>query len=52
MRHVARKMGLYDLEVVSPWGHCFWTGELVYDKYDIRAHGYNMVTLWWISNRT
>jgi len=25
------KAGLYDLEVVSPQGHYFWTGGLVYD---------------------
>jgi len=31
IRCVARKMGLYDLEVVSPQGHYFWTGGLVYD---------------------
>jgi len=31
MRCVARKVGLYDLEVVSPWGHYFWTGGLAYD---------------------
>jgi len=24
-------VGLYDLEVVSPWGCYFWTGGLAYD---------------------
>ena len=41
MRCVARKVGerwlpwkagLYDLEVVPPQGHYFWTGRLIYDK--------------------
>jgi len=32
MRCVVRKVDLYGSEVVSPWGHYFWTGELVYDK--------------------
>ncbi len=27
------KAGLYDLKVVSPWGHYFWTGGLAYDNY-------------------
>jgi len=26
------KADLYDLEVVSPWGHYFWTGGLAYDR--------------------
>ena len=25
-------MGLYGSEVVSPWGRCFQTGGLVYDR--------------------
>jgi len=25
------KAGLYGLEVVLPWGCCFWTGGLAYD---------------------
>ena len=33
MRHVARKVGLYDLEVVSLRGCYFWTGGLAYDNY-------------------
>ena len=32
MRCVTRKVGLYGSEVVSPWGCCFQTGGLVYDK--------------------
>jgi len=33
MTYVAKKVGLYDLEVVSPWKHYFRTGGLVYDIY-------------------
>ena len=32
MRHVVRKVGLYDLKVVSPWGHYFQTGGPAYDS--------------------
>ena len=28
----ARKVGLYDSEMVLPQGHYFWTGKLAYDK--------------------
>jgi len=31
IKYVVRKVGLYDLEVVSSWGHYFWTGGLAYD---------------------
>ena len=31
MRHVARKVALYDLEVVSPWRCYFQIGGLAYD---------------------
>jgi len=33
MRHVARKVGLYDLEVVLPWGCYFWTDGLAYNRW-------------------
>jgi len=33
IRCVARKMGLYDLKVVSPQRCYFWTGGLAYDTY-------------------
>jgi len=32
IRHVARKVNLYDLEVVSLQGHYFWMGGLAYDN--------------------
>jgi len=32
MRCVARKVGLYGPEMVSPWEHYFQTGKLVYDS--------------------
>jgi len=32
MRRIARKMGLYDLEVTPLQGHYFWTGGLTYDR--------------------
>ena len=32
MRRVARKVGLYDLKVVSLWGRYFWTGGPAYDN--------------------
>ena len=33
------KAGLYDSEVVSLWGHYFWTGGLAYDSFQI-IHNY------------
>ena len=33
IRHVARKVGLYDLEVVSPQRCYFQTGRLAYDSH-------------------
>jgi len=35
MRCVARKMGLYDSEVVSPWRCYFQIGGLAYDTVEI-----------------
>jgi len=35
IRRVARKVGLYGLEMVLPWGHYFRTGGLVYDRTTI-----------------
>ena len=35
MRHVARKVGLYNLEVVSLWGRYFQTCGLAYDTNDL-----------------
>ena len=35
MRHVARKVGLYDLKVVSPRGRYFQTGGPAYDKLQV-----------------
>jgi len=31
IRYVARKVGLYDLKVVSLQEHYFWTGRLAYN---------------------
>jgi len=28
-----RKMGLYDLEMISPWGCNFWMGGFVYNMF-------------------
>ena len=32
IRHVARKIGLYDLEMISLWGCNFQTGGFAYDN--------------------
>ena len=34
MRRVMRKVGLYDLKVVSLWGHYFQTDGLAYDTLE------------------
>jgi len=39
MRHVAKKVGLYDLEMVSPWGCYFRTGGLAYDRLTMTPTG-------------
>jgi len=31
IRHVARKVGLYNLELISLWGSNFWAGGLAYN---------------------
>jgi len=33
IRCVARKVGLYVLEMISLWGCNFWTGGLAYDTF-------------------
>jgi len=32
IRHVARKVGLYNLEMISLWGYNFQIGRLAYDS--------------------
>jgi len=39
MRRVAKKVGLYDLEMVSPWRCYFRTGGLAYDRLTMTSTG-------------
>ena len=39
-RYVVRKVGLYNLKMISLWGCNFWIDGLAYDKNQLRHHLY------------